>query len=379
MPTLRTRLSAAALLAATAVAGCGGDGPTPPPPPPPALQLSAAGPAERGLELTLTATSGGQPVAVGDVSWTYTPASAVQIVAPGRIRLLAAGALQVQGTRQGSTATLNVTVQPPPVVVFDMVVDGNRDIYRVALDGADLQRLTTTASDDRSPTVGGGRVVFVSYRSGNAELYSMPLAGGEATRLSTTAQAESSPALSPNGQRLAYAFELNGVAKVYVASGTNQGRTQAAPGYGFAGSPEVSPAWHPTENRIAFVGTAAGSGDVVQVTPGGTPAMVAGGPRADVDPAWSPDGTRIAFASNRDAAGEGAIYLATVATGAVTQLSNRANAEAEPAWTADGRLVYVEFSPGDVQRLVWIDPATPAAVHPIPVAGGSPRRPSVAP
>lgn len=331
------------------------------------------------MELALSATLDGQPVAASSVTWSFTPASAVQVLAPGQVRLLEAGALRVRGVRQGVEATLDLTIRAPPSVVFDMSANGNRDLYRVALDGRDLLRVTAEPADDASPTVGGGTVVFVSYRSGNADLWSMPLAGGAATRLTTTPQGESGPDLSPDGQRLAYAFDGSGVAKVYTATGTNQSRIQAAPGFGFAGSPEVSPTWHPTENRIAFVGTANGPADVFRVTPGGTPALVTGGSHADVDPAWSPDGTRIAFASNRDAEGAGAIYLVTLATGAVTQLSVRTGAEAEPAWTSDGRLVYVEFSPGQVSRLVWIDPAAPSVVRPIVVAGGSPRRPSVAP
>ena len=35
-------------------------------------------------------------------------------------------------------------------------------------------------------------------------------------------------------------------------------------------SAEASPTWHPTANRIAFVGTANGSSDIFQVIPGTT-------------------------------------------------------------------------------------------------------------
>ncbi len=308
-----------------------------------------------------------------EVTWTFTPASAVQVIEAGRVRLLATGALEIRGVRQESAGTLQVSVQTPPTVVFDMVAGSNRDIYRVALDGGDLQRLTTEPADDSAPAAVGASVVFVSYRTGNAELYSVPLAGGAATRLTTTSQAETAPALSPDGQRLAFAFEPTGVAKVFTATATNQSRTQAAPGFGFAGSPETSPTWAPTGNRIAFVGTANGSADIFEVSAGGAPVLVVGGPLAEVDPAWSPDGTRIAFASNRD--GDAAVYLVQVAGGAVTRLSDRPGTEAEPTWTPDGRLVYVEFLAGGATRLVWIDPTSPATVHPIEVTG-SPRRPS---
>lgn len=355
------------------LASCG-DGPTPPPPPPP-LQISAQGRQERGAELTLAATRGGETVPAAGVTWTFTPASAVQVLEPGRVRLLAAGSLEIRGVRQESSGTLALTIEAPPTVVFEMVAAGNRDVYRVALDGGDLQRLTTEPADDVAPDAAGGKVVFVSYRAGNAELFTVPLAGGAATRLTSTAQAETAPALSPDGQRLAFAFDVGGVAKVYTATASNQDRAAAAPGFGFAGSPETSPSWAPTGNRLVFVGTANGSADIFQVTPGGTPTLVVGGSLAEVDPAWSPDGARVAFASNRD--GDAAVYVVPAAGGTPTRLSQRAGTEAEPAWTADGRLVYVEFLDAGATRMVWIDPAAPATVHPIPVTG-SPRRPSVA-
>jgi Tol biopolymer transport system component len=371
-PVLRAAVTAVVL----ALVACE-NGPTPPPPPPPPIQVTAEGRRERGSELVLTVTRSGAPIAPASIAWSFEPAAAVESIEPGRIRLLAAGAVTARATHEGVVGTLELTVATPPVVVFDMHVAGNRDVYRVALDGGELTRLTTEPADDISPTVGGGTVVFGSYRAGNAELYSIPLAGGAATRLTTTAPAEGAPALSRDGQRLAYTFDLSGVSKIHTATGSNQNRIQAAPGFGFSGSPETSPTWHPTANRVAFVGTAAGSADIFEVIPGGVPTLVVGGAQAEVNPTWSPDGSRIAFASNRD--GDPAIYVVTLASSAVTRLSDRIGTEAEPAWTSDGRLVYVEFLTGGATRLVWIDPATPAVVHPIPVAAGSPRRPQVAP
>ncbi len=364
----------AALLAAALLGGCGGDGPVDPPPSPPAdLQLSSAGRLERGGVVTVAATQDGQPLPAGQVSWSVTPADAGQVLDGGRIQLLRAGDVQVRATHGERTGTLTLKVAVPPTVVFEMVADGNRDIYRVALDGGDLARLTSHASSDADPTVAGGTVVFVSFRAGNAELFSIPAGGGSEARITTTAHGESAPALSADGQRLAYATGA-GATKVWTAQASGAGATAAAPGFGFAGSPETSPAWAPTGSRLAFVGTASGSADIYQVTPGGQPALLAGGSKAEIDPAWSPDGERVAFASTRDGGAD--IYVVRVADGAVTRVSTRAGDEAEPAWTPDGRLVYVEFEPSGATRLVWIDPADPATVHPIPVAGGSPRGPA---
>ncbi|HEU0299813.1 MAG TPA: hypothetical protein VFR37_10170 [Longimicrobium sp.] len=368
-----SRPIAATLAAAALLAACEGGGPTPLPR---SLQVTSDGRLERSSVITLTVTRDGQPVPAGEVTWTATPASAAEVLAGGQLRLLQAGDVEVRAAASGRTGTLQLRVAVPPTIVFDMLAGSNRDVYRVALDGGDLARVTTHTSDDRDPSVGGGTVAFVSFRTGNPELFSAPLAGGTETRLTSTGAAESVPALSADGQRLAYASDASGVAKVWTALSTGSGGVPAAPGFGFDGSPETTPSWAPTGNRLAFVGTEAGTADIYLLTPGGTPSLLVGGDFADVDPAWSPDGARVAFASTRE--GDPAIFVARVSDGVITKLSTRTGAEAEPTWTADGRLVYVEFGAGSETRLVWIDPAAPAAVNPIPVTGGFPRRPSAA-
>jgi hypothetical protein len=339
------------------------------------LVLSATGRLERGSTILVSASRGGQGIAPGDVTLTVLPAGAGEVLGNGQVRLLTSGAVQVQASYELSTGTLPLTVAVPPMLVFDMSVGGNRDLYRVALDGGDLVRLTETVAGDSDPSVAAGKILFVSVRDGNPELYLMPVAGGAATRVTTTGRTESSPALSPDGTRIAYAYDASGVSRIWTANANGSGAAAFTGSLGFAGSPETAPSWHPTANRLAFVGTGEGSADVWDLASGGTASILAGGDSADVDPAWSPDGTLVAFASTRE--GDPAIFTVRASDRLITRLSSRPGAEAEPSWTADGRMVYVEFSPGGVTRLVWIDLAAPATVHVIPVAGGNPRHPSV--
>jgi TolB protein len=374
-----TRTLLATVLAAVLLAGCGegGGGPKLPPGPAGPLALTSAGRLERGGSVTVAVTADGQAVAPGQVSLTVTPADAAQVVDGGTLRLLRAGELEVRATSGERTGTIKLTVEAPPTVVFDMSVGGNRDIYKVALDGGDLARLTQNVSDDRDPSAGGGNVMFVTFRHGNGELYTIPLAGGAEARVTTSTRSESAPALSADGQRLAYATDPSGVAKLWTSLSTGAGAAQAAPNFGFGGSPETSPSWAPAaDGRLAFVGTATGTADIYRLKLGEQPVLLVGGAAAEVDPAWSADGQWVAFASTRE--GDPAIFVVRVSDGAVTRLSTRAGTEAEPAWTKDGRLVYTEFTGTDQTRLVWIDPAAPQTVNPIPVQGGFPRRPSVA-
>jgi Tol biopolymer transport system component len=285
-------------------------------------------------------------------------------------------------TVQRFTFLVYVRTELLPVIAFDAIAGGNRDIYRVALDGSDLVRLTTNPSDDRNPTVGGGLVVFGSYRHGKAELYSVPLAGGAETRLTTTAASETDPALSIDGTRLAYASDAAlGVSKVWtMPMDGNAAPARATPAtFGSSASPEAAPSWGPRNDRVALVGTSAGTADVFDMVLGSAPVMVAGGnSTAEVNPAYSPDGRYVAYATN--ATGNGDLYMVRVSTGEITRLTSGAEAELHPSWLLDGRLVYVRTLDGGAKELRWMDPAVPGrgGVVPLP-AGMVPERPYAAP
>ena len=252
--------------------------------------------------------------------------------------------------------TLYISTPVVPTIVAEMWPGGNRDIYRMGIDGNDVVKLSTSLLTDANPTVAQGRVVFTSYRDGNAELYSVPLRGGTETRLTSTATFnETNPALSPDGTRLAWTGGVAGaITKVYYGAADATGQAAANPGSGDA--IESSPNWG-SSTQLAFTSAAGGSADIYGVTPGGTASLLAGGTFADVEPAWSPDGTRVAFASNRS--GDTELYILTVATGTVTRVTTRTGSDGAPTWLADGRIVYTCTS-GSTFHLCIVDPANPA-------------------
>lgn len=262
-----------------------------------------------------------------------------------------------------------------PVVLFDRSVGGNRDVYRVALDGSDLVRMTTATGDDVNATVGGNLVVFTSYRTGNAELWSMPLTGGTETRLTTTAAAETDPALSADGTRLAYVTNAQfGTGKVWTASPTMTGAARATPlGFGLDGAPELGPAWAPTGSHLALVSTGNGSPDVYDYPMPSTPALVAGHPDySEVDPAWNLRGTHLVYVST--ATGGGDLYLRRMSDAHETRLTTQAGADAAPTWLRDGRIVYQEWAvTGGTVTLKWLDATDPTRTGTIPVPAGGGR------
>ena len=272
----------------------------------------------------------------------------------------------------GCTASEAPKVAPPPVIVFDWLRNGNRDIYRAGLDGKDTIRLTSNPGDDQHPTEAAGVVVFTSYRDGNGELYAVPSTGGVEQRLTTTAADETQPALSPDGRHIAYLSDESGVPKLWMsaADGTNPQALTA--GFGFAGSIEASPSWAPSGDRIVFVSTANGRAGLFILTlggGGGTPTpLVADSDNTAVEPSWSPDGRLVAFASDR--AGVTNIFTVDVATLQVRQLTTDPTTAGQPAWLADGRLVYTSWN-GGTPRLRWRDTTATAAPVTIDLGAGN--------
>jgi Tol biopolymer transport system component len=364
--------SVCVLVVAAALAACGDD----PTGPQYVLEIELDGRIERSAVAGLRVSFEGAAIDDTLVVWSAEPEQAAEFPEAGLVRFLTEGSVTLMAeARMGLARRLGretVDVAVPPLIVVDLLADGNRDIYRVAIDGGDLARLTEAGLDDLDPTAAGGTVVFTSFRDGNAELYSVPLSGGTPQRLTQTADNEVQPALSPDGTRLAYASDPTGIHKLWTANADGSGPEATTPDFGTGGSVEGSPSWAWTGDRLAFISTTNGTADIFDLRlDGSDPALLIGGDDADVEPAWHPDRAEVVFVSNRT--GNAELFLYRVASQELTQLTDRPGSDGEPAWLPDGRIVYTAWV-NNVPQLRWLDPAVPDSVHAIPIDAGTPRR-----
>jgi dipeptidyl aminopeptidase/acylaminoacyl peptidase len=95
---------------------------------------------------------------------------------------------------------------------------------------------------------------------------------------------------------------------------------------------DLSPAWSPDGNKIAFTSYRDGNPEIYTMNSDGTGLnRLTNNPEPDGGPAWSPDGSKIVFGSNRDE-NNGEIYTMNSNGTALDRLTNNTTGDGEPDW-----------------------------------------------
>jgi Tol biopolymer transport system component len=121
----------------------------------------------------------------------------------------------------------------------------------------------------------------------------------------------------------------------------------------------TEPALSPDRKEIAFVS----GGDIWTVpASGGEAHLLISHPATESKPIYSPDGTKLAFVSTRT--GNGDIYVLTLASGELKQLTFDDAPDQLDAWSRDGKYLYFTTSAHDINAM--------NDIFRIPAAGGTP-------
>lgn len=268
------------------------------------------------------------------------------------------------------------------------------DIYRKSVNGRTITQLTSDAAHDLMPAISpdGQRVAFASNRAGNWDIYVMSANGGQAVQLTNDPSQEVHPSWSPDGKRLVFSRfgEMSGRWEMWVMDVTAAANTEFI-GYG------LFPKWCPRpgtgsdgRDKILFQrsrerGDRAFGLWTIDYKPGdaSSPTEVASTSIAAlINADWSPDGDRIVYASveNPGMVGDSTphpavadLWMANIdGTGRVNLTSGKFM-NLMPTWSKDGRIYFVSNRSGMTN--IW-SMGTEKAIY---AASGTTRTPASVP
>jgi Tol biopolymer transport system component len=155
--------------------------------------------------------------------------------------------------------------------------------------------------------------------SGNRDVFAIDVESGELTRLTDDSARDEYPALSPDGSRIAFTRQQDGIVDIYLMDADGTMVTQLTRGEGT----DFRPAWSPDGAKIAFERDT----DIYVMNADGTGVTsLTDGPAEDRDPIWSPDGTKIAFQRDGD------LYVMNADGTVLTRLTETPHVESSPSW-----------------------------------------------
>jgi Tol biopolymer transport system component len=291
--------------------------------------------------------------------------------------------------------------RPKGTIAFASQTPRDWDVYVSDVKSRKTRKLTDQPALDYNAAVSpdGKRVAFVSERDGSMEIYSMNADGTEQKRLTRAFALNDHPAWSPDGKQLVFTSTRQPSDKpgqswngLYLMNADGTGVKRLSP----RGVAELSPAWSPRKDRIAFLAPGQGvcvmkpdgSERKVVVKDGGWPAFSGDGEwlyfhklheghwgvwrvrldgsdlkrltPADLDvctPAGSADPDHLAVAVFRKNGRQ--IELLDLGSGKLQAVTDDAGDHWNPSLSPDGTTVYYhKATPGKADRRVewWAAP-----------------------
>jgi hypothetical protein len=245
------------------------------------------------------------------VAWSVGDAAIAGLANGGAQRTLAYGGIPgrtwVEASVEGLRERHPLVVHAAPL--FDLVFGmGTGDARHLALwsphpNGGSLTRLRLPVlAFGPAPSPDGRRIAFVGAPAGggfdtNHDVYVVDRDGTNLQRLTTDAGFDGSPTWSPDGSRLAFVSTRAGHGDIWTmnADGSDPHRLTDArgavplPGSGFGAG---MPAWSPDGTTIVYVVTSTDGSKLWTMRPDGSGKRPLGTPAIanDLLPDWSPDG-----------------------------------------------------------------------------------------
>ncbi len=168
--------------------------------------------------------------------------------------------------------------------------NGKTDIWRVAADGSNPERVTSTSYDESEFGISPDGTRFVVHTERGIQVYTID---GSPESYVAASGSDGEPDWAPDGTKIVFIREGN----VWTRNVDLTGLTQLTTGDYY----EWTPRWSPDGTRVVFSSNRLGPRQLWLIAPDGTglqrvmsdaaePSSV-----GDDDPAWSPDSSKVAF------------------------------------------------------------------------------------
>ena len=161
-------------------------------------------------------------------------------------------------------------------------------IYLANLDGSNLRPISSSSAIEVEPKVNpktGAEIAFVSGRSGPQQIYRMNMDGADVDRLSDGTGEASNPAWHPDGQTLAFSWTRGfamGAFNVFIMDVASRHYTQLTHGEGR----NENPSWAPDGKHIAFMSTRSGRSQIWSMLADGTQLQQLTTQGSNLSPVW---------------------------------------------------------------------------------------------
>jgi len=195
-----------------------------------------------------------------------------------------------------------------------------------------------------------GQIAFASDRATGTDIYlaNSTTQFNEPLRLTDHAAFVTTPAFSPNGERIVFASDHNGVSDLYVMDAAGGNETQLTFGLN-----ATQPDWSPDGSQIAFVVIEDHIEIYVMDSDGSDITRLTTNLGSDVEPEWSADGERILFTSFRDENFE--LYEMDADGSNPRNLTDTPDvAEFAPAVSPDGTQIAYERFEGNANAEIYV-------------------------
>ncbi len=202
--------------------------------------------------------------------------------------LLTGGRLPFFNPNTGQNVCPDFTPDGKRIVFSSNLNVSGGQLYIANVDGGNLQRLTFSGSIDTEPRVNpktGSEIVFVSGRSGMPQIYKMSMEGADVQRLTDGEGEAVNPAWHPDGQHIAFAWTRGfapGNYNIFVMDVATRQYVQLTHGTGR----NENPYWAPDGRHLVFSSNRDGGTQIWTMLADGTQAQKLTTQGTNMRPVW---------------------------------------------------------------------------------------------